>query len=137
MENNIKLDVLPKDGNRILEELAKGNMVAARSKNDFMYVLDDGGEYRLFSHTPGTPTGGRNSFPKNEKHIAIIKSFAEISDALFLIEFDRKMNLFGVLASAEEGILSMYPGDDRDADETVEFFVPEEKTTNKEVSANE
>jgi len=137
MENNIRLDVLPKDGNRILEELSKGNMVAARSKNDFLYVLDDGGEYRLFSHTPGTPNGGRKIFPKNEKHTAIIRSFAEVSDALFVIEFDRKMDFYGVLASAEEGILSMYPGDDRDADETIEFFVPHNKNKNKEVSVNE
>lgn len=137
MENNIKLDVLPKDGDRIIAELSKGNIVAARSKNDFMYMMDEGGEYRLFSHTPGSPDGGRKTFPKDEKHTATIRSFAEVSDALFLIEFDRKMNFYGVLASAEEGILSMYPGDDRDADETVEFFIPEEKTTNKEVSANE
>jgi len=137
MEDKIKLEVLPKDGDRILEELSKGNIVVARSKNDFMYVLDEGGEYRLFSHTPGTQTGGRNSFPKNEKHTAIIRSFAEVSDALFMIEYDRKMNFYGVLASAEEGILSMYPGDDRDADETVEFFVPQNNNKKKEVSVNE
>jgi hypothetical protein len=127
VEDNIKLNVLPKDGNRILEELSKGKIVAARSKNDFLYILDDGGEYRLFSHTPGTPSGGHKNFPKDEKHTAIIRSFAEVSDALFLIEFDRKMNFYGVLASAEEGILSMYPGDDRDADETIEFSVPQKK----------
>jgi len=136
MEDNIKLDVLPKDGDRLLEELSRGNMVAARSKNDFMYVLDDGGNYRLFLHTPGSTGGGRKVFPKNEKYTAIIRSFAEMSDALFLVEFDKKMDLFGVLASAEEGILSMYPGDDRDADETVEFFVPQAKTKNKEESSN-
>jgi hypothetical protein len=137
MEDNIKLNVLPKDGNRILEELSKGKIVAARSKNDFLYVLDEGVEYRLFSHTPGTPSGGRKNFPKDERHTAIIRSFAEVSDALFLIEFDRKMNFYGVLASAEEGILSMYPGDDRDADETIEFFVPQQKNKNREGSVNE
>jgi hypothetical protein len=134
MENNIKLDVLPKDGDRIIAELSKGNIVAARSKNDFMYVLDEGGEYRMFSHTPGTPSGGRNSFPKDEKYTAIIRSFAELADSLFLVEFEKGMNLFGVLASAEEGILSMYPGNNRNADETVEFFIPQEKNKNKEVS---
>jgi hypothetical protein len=137
MENNIKLDVLPKDGDRIIAELSKGNIVAARSKNDFMYMMDEGGEYRLFSHTPGSPGGGRKTFPKDEKHTAIIRSFAEVSDALFLIEFEREMNFYGVLASAEEGILSMYPGDDRDADETIEFFVPQKKNKNEEVSVNE
>jgi hypothetical protein len=124
MENNIRLDVLPKDGDRIIEELSKGNIVAARSKNEFMYMMDEAGEYRLFSHTPGAPGGGRKAFPKNEKHAALIRSFAGMSDALFLVEFDRGMNLFGVLASAEEGILSMFPGDNRDADGMVEFHVP-------------
>jgi hypothetical protein len=136
MKQKITLDVLPKDGNRILEELSKGNIVAVRSKNDFMYVLDNGKDYRLFSHTSGTPKGGLNSFPKNEKYTAIIRSFAEMSDTLFVVEFNSSMNLFGVLASAEEGILCMYPGNNRDADEMVEFFVPQEKTKNKEVSAN-
>jgi len=124
MENNIRLDVLPKDGDRILAELARGNIVAARSKNDFMYIMDEGEEYRLFSHTSGAPGGGRKTFPKNEKYTAIIRSFAGMSDALFLVEFERGMNLFGVLASAEEGILSMFPGNDRDADEVVEFLIP-------------
>ncbi len=127
MKDAITLDVLPKDGGRILNELSKGNLVVARSKNNFMYLLDEGGEHRLFSHTPGMPNGGRKTFPKSEKHTAIIGSFAEISDVLFLVEFDRRMGLSGVLASAEEGILSMYPGDDRDADETIEFLVPQAK----------
>jgi len=124
MENNIRLDVLPKDADRILEELSKGNIVAARSKNNFMYMLDDGGEYRLFTHTPGSPGGGRKAFPINEKYTALIRSFAGMSDSLFLVEFDKGMNLFGVLAGAEEGILNMFPGNDRDADGTVEFLVP-------------
>jgi hypothetical protein len=136
MAHNITLDVLPKDGNRILEELSKGNMVAVRSKNDFMYILDEGDLYRLFFHTPGTQDGGRKGLPKNEKNTAIIRSFAEIADALFLVEFDRGMDLLGVLASAEEGILNMYPGDDRDADEMVEFSIPAPKKKNTEVSSN-
>jgi hypothetical protein len=136
MENNIRLDVLPKDGDRILTELSKGNMVAARSKNDFMYMMDEGGEYRLFSHTPGSAGGGRRTFPKNEKYTALIRSFAGMSDALFLVEFGKGMNLFGVLASAEEGILSMFPGDNRDEDEMVEFLVPQPKTENMEVSSD-
>jgi hypothetical protein len=136
MEDNIRLDILPKDGDRILDELSKGNIVAARSKNDFMYIMDDGGEYRLFSHTPGSAGGGRKIFPKNEKYTATIRSFAGMSDALFLVEFDRGMNLFGVLASAEEGILSMFPGDDRDADGVVEFLVPQANTEKMEVSSD-
>ena len=33
------------------------------------------------------------------------------------------MNLYGVMASAEEAILTAFPGNDRDADEDVEFRV--------------
>jgi hypothetical protein len=136
MENNLTLDVLPKDGNRILEELSKGNIIVARSKNNFMYLQDGGAEYCLFSHVPGSPGGGRKTLPKNEKNTAVMRSFAGIADAIFLVEYNRDMDLFGVLASAEQGILSMFPGDDREADETVEFLVPQAKTENMEVSSD-
>jgi hypothetical protein len=133
-EDKLTLDLLSKDWNCVQEELAKGNIVVARSKNDFLYILDEGGDYVLFSHTAGSPGGGRKTFPKNEKYTAVIRNFFEISDSRFLVEYDKTMDLFGVLASAEEGILTMYPGEDRDADESVEFIVPESKNENMEVS---
>ena len=127
MDNNLTLDILPKDWNRVSEELSKGNIVVARSKNDFIYIIDEGDKYNLFSHTPGLPSGGRKTFPKDEKNTAIIRNFSKVSDAMFLVEYDKSMNIFGVLASAEEGILSTYPGNDRDADEMVEFIIPQKK----------
>ncbi len=125
MQKEVSLDILPKDWDRILEELSKGNIVVARSKNDFIYIMDEGGEYLLFSHTPGSPGGGKKSFPKDDKFTAVIKNFTKIADAMFLVEYDKSMNIFGVLASAEEGILTTYPGEDRDADEKVDFFIPQ------------
>lgn len=129
MKDTIVIDMLRKDGDGILEELSRGNMVAARSKNSFIYFVEDDGEYRLFYHIPGAQSAGRKSLPKNEKHNAVIRSFARMSDTLFLVEYDRGMNLAGVLASAEEGILIMFPGDDRAEDGMIEFFVPQ--TTKK------
>ena len=35
------------------------------------------------------------------------------------------MNLYGVMATAEDGILSLYPGDDRDSDSDIEFVIPD------------
>ena len=124
--DNINLDILPKDGERVLSELASGNMVIARSKNDFLYILDFDGQFHMFSHSPGAPGGGQRQFPKDEKYTATIRKLADISDAVYMAEFDKGLNLYGVMYTAEEGILSMFPGEDRDSDGTVDFSVPEE-----------
>ena len=119
---NINLDLLPKDGERVLKELETGNMVAMRSKNEFMYILDFDGQFHMFSHTPGAPGGGQRQFPKDEKYTATVRNLAEISDAVYLVEFDKNLNLYGVMYTAEEAILEMFPGDDRDADGMIDFM---------------
>ena len=125
MDDQINLDLLPKDGERMLTELSAGKMVIARSKNDFLYILDFDGEFHMFSHTPGAPGGGQRQFPKDEKYITAVRKIADLSDAVYVAEFDREMNLYGVMSSAEEGILSMFPGDSKDSDGVVEFVIPE------------
>ena len=122
---NISLDILPKDGERMLTELAAGNMVIARSKNDFMYILDFNGQFHMFSHTPGAPGGGQRQFPKDEKYTATVRKLADLSDAVYVVEFDKSMNLYGVMSTAENAILSMFPGDDRDSDGIVDFMAPD------------
>jgi hypothetical protein len=47
-----------------------------------------------------------------------------MSDAIYMAEFDKALNIYGVMASAEEGILSMFPGDDRENDSDIEFILP-------------
>jgi hypothetical protein len=125
VENTINLDLLPKEGNQIIKELLEGNLVVARSKNDFLYIFDFNDEYHLFSHSPGSPQGGQKHFPKDEKHTAIVRNLANIADSLYKAIFDKELNIYGVMCSAEEGILSMFPGDDRDSDESIEFIVPQ------------
>lgn len=118
---NISLDVLPKDGERLLSELAEGKMVVARSKNDFLYIIDMNGEFHIFSHTAGAPGGGQKQFPKDEQYTAIVKKMADLADAVYVAEYDKSFNLYGVMYSAEEGILEMFPGDDRDGDGMIDF----------------
>jgi len=119
--DNISLDVLPKDGERLLRELAEGKMVVARSKNDFLYILDMNGEFHIFTHAAGAPGGGQKQFPKDEQYTAIVKKMADLADALYVAEYDRSFNLYGVMYSAEEGILEMFPGEDRDSDGVIDF----------------
>ncbi|MBN2039785.1 MAG: hypothetical protein JW864_07075 [Spirochaetes bacterium] len=128
--NNINLDILPKDGNKIIDELKKGNMVIARSGNDFLYMLDKDSEFHLFTHSPGSQQGGKKQFPKDEKHTAIMRNFANLADTLYLVIFDKSFDIFGVMYSAEEGILNMFPGNDRDADEDIEFIIPDKESVN-------
>ncbi|MCL1835063.1 MAG: hypothetical protein FWG48_02780 [Oscillospiraceae bacterium] len=118
---NIDLNVLPKDGERALQELSLGNMVAFRSGNDFLYAVDTDGQYHLFSHTSGAPGGGQRQFPKDEKNTASVRKLADLADAVYLVGFDKSMNIYGVMYTAEEGILSMFPGEDRDSDGVVDF----------------
>ena len=122
---NVNLDVLPKDGERMLNALADGRMVIARSKNDFLYILDFGNEFHMFSHTPGAPGGGQKKFPKNEKYMATVRKIADMSDAVYTAEFDKGLNIYGVMATAEEAILTMFPGDDRSGDGMVDFSIPD------------
>ncbi|WP_094603121.1 hypothetical protein SPSIL_052050 [Sporomusa silvacetica DSM 10669] len=138
MENIVNLNILPKEGDKIMKVLADGNMVVARSKNDFLYILKFDDEYHLFSHSPGSPRGSQKRFPKDEKYTAIIRNLANLADYLFMVEFNKDLNIYGVMCSAEEGILNMFPGDDRDADADIEFVCPnQEKQDNNSDNTNE
>ena len=124
---NINLDLMPNDGERMLKEIAEGRMVVARSKNDFLYIVEFDDTIHMFSHTIGAPGGGQKQFPKDEKSTAMVRKVADLSDAVYQVEFDKGMNLFGVMYTAEEAIMSMFPGEDRDSDGMVDFSLPEEK----------
>jgi hypothetical protein len=122
------LVLLPRDGDKLLDALRSGGLVAVKSKLDFMYILLREGEFRMFMHSVGASNGGRKSFPDEERYQAIVRNFANLCDLAVAVEFDEKtMNLYHVMASAEEAILTQFPGDDRDADETVDFTPPSER----------
>jgi hypothetical protein len=117
------LDCLP-NNDGFWAELGKGRMVVARSENEFLYVVESKEGFHLFLHTPGMSEAGRKQFPKDEKHRAILQSAVKAADALFVVDYKEGHHLAGVMAAAEEGILAMFPGDDRNADRSIEFVVP-------------
>lgn len=130
MNDIIDLEVLGKDGEVLLSALEDGKLVCARSQNDFLYILEKEGEFHLFTHHLGSPEGGNKRFPKDEKYTAMMKSLATVSDAVFAATFAPEMNLFGVLASAEHGILSLFPGKEEDEDGIITFSIPGEADDN-------
>ena len=119
---NINLDIMPIDGAKMMEQLAAGNMVVARSSNDFLYIVEFDDAYHMFSHTIGSQSGGQRQFPKDEKNTAVIKRVADLSIAVYVVEFDKELDLYGVMYTAEEAILTMFPGEDRDNDAMVDFM---------------
>jgi hypothetical protein len=120
-DDGLAIEPLPKDGERALRELSEGKMVISRSENDFLYILDFNGQFHMWSHTVGAPGGGQKQFPKNEKYTATVKKIPEIADKVFVAEFDKSLNIYGVMSTAEGAILEMYPAGDPDADADVEF----------------
>jgi hypothetical protein len=121
---NIGLSVLPKDGEKMASELEAGNMVAARSSGSFLYIVERDGVFHMFTHQPGAPGGGQRQFPKDDKHRAVIRKIADLSDSLYCVEFDDSLDLYGVMYSAEEGILSMFPAQDSGGVD-IEFEIPQ------------
>ncbi|MDR0852198.1 MAG: hypothetical protein LBN36_06860 [Clostridiales Family XIII bacterium] len=123
----INLELLPPDEKKMLDVLERGDMVACRSGNDFLYIMIEKktNSFRVFSHSPGLPEGGTQIFPRDEKNNALIGKFVQIADAAYMIELEEHLNLFGVMASAEDGILSMFPSGDKDQDGEIEFMIPE------------
>jgi len=135
-ENSVTLDLLPKDGERVLHELKNGNMVIFRSKNDFLYTMEFNGQYHMFSHTLGAQGGGQRQFPVDDKYQTSVRKLADLADTVFLCIFDKAMNLYGVLQSAEDGIISMFPSEDTDNDEAVEF-APWDRSRDKSAPENQ
>ena len=122
---NINLELLPKDSERVLKELSEGRLITARSKNDFIYIVAMDDQFHMFIHTPGNPEGGRKQYPIDEKNLAVVRKVVELADFIYLSEFDKEMDLYGVLFTTEEAILDLFPGEDRDSDGMVDFGLPD------------
>ncbi len=124
---NVSLELLPKDGGRIMDELALGHMVIARSKNEFLYILKGNESYQLFTHIPGSPGANRKTVMDDEKNSAVIRKLADLSDHLYKAEFDKALDIYGVMSSAEEGILSLFPTEGGESDGQIDFVFPGRK----------
>jgi hypothetical protein len=123
MSDKIDLKILAREEGALFAALARGEMAAARSEGHFLYILASNGRFLLFSHTAGAASGGKKSFPIDEKHRAVVKNLANVADALYSIGFDAGMDLYGVMASAEGAICALSP---ERGDDDVTFVIPGE-----------
>lgn len=103
------MEQLPKDGKKFVEILEAGKLLVVRSADDFIYFLDGGNNYQMFSHTAGRPEAGRRLQPKENTKQEMFDDMAAKVDMAFSVEFDRTMDIPTVLYSAEEAVLETFP----------------------------
>ena len=101
----IELGPLGKEKGKILHSLQSGNMVAVLSGMELMYVLLLHGEYHCFLHALDSEEGRHKAWANNERNSAMLDNLYSAADGLFEICFDRKLDLMGVMVTAERGIV--------------------------------
>ena len=103
------MEQLTKDAEKFVETLEAGKLLVVRTKDDFIYILDAGRSYQMFSHTAGQPNAGRRMQDKELTPADMFKKMAGAVDTAFAVDFDRSMDIPTVLFSAEEAILEAFP----------------------------
>lgn len=108
-KKELALEQLPKDADKLQETLNEGKLLVLRSKDEFIYMVDGGNDYRMFNHTAGQYRAGRRMQPKSSKDREMFEGAAKTVDMAFAVTFDPAMDLPSVMYNAEEAILEAYP----------------------------
>ena len=106
-ENDIRIGVMKKDGELLIEALNDGKMVAILSKNEIMYTFIYKHMYCCFIHPMGAPEGRKKFMEMDEKNRAIIKQLATLCDQMFEVEYRDDMDFMGVMVAAERAIINL------------------------------
>ncbi|MDR2610902.1 MAG: hypothetical protein LBC58_05545 [Clostridiales Family XIII bacterium] len=125
MEETIDLKPLALTEKDFYAALSDGHMAVLRSGRDFLYILHKNAAFFMFSHTPGSPDGGRKNMPDDEKSRALLKNLVKIADRGYEVTFSETMDIVGVMAGAEEGILELFPIEEEAGGADIEFVIPE------------
>ncbi len=103
-EAKISLGPLAKDGDKLLASLNKGNMVAILSGAEILYTVLQR-DYLCYIHPIGAEEGRAKRLPNNAECRAVVKNLANLADQLFEVEFQKGMDILGVMQAAEFGII--------------------------------
>ena len=143
----IELGPLGKEKGKITASLKAGKMVAVLSGMELMYIFLIRGQYHCFIHKMDAEDGRRKSWPVNERNTAMLDNLYSAADALFEVRFHPDMDLLGIMATAEKGIIGYLdmtgnlPAEDMDfmdwQDGEKQAETPEEMTTATEEKETE
>ena len=119
-DNDVRLRLMEKDGDRLLRALSNGKMVGVLSGSEVMYVFAFQDRYLCFIHKFDAEEGRQKAFPIDERNTAMMKNLVSAADQLFEITPKPDMHPMGVMVAAEKGIISyldmtgQLPADDVD-----------------------
>jgi len=119
VEDIVHLEVLPREGGRLLDALEQGGMVAVLSGSEMMYIFMDKA-YQCFIHPLDAAEGRRKTLEKTEPNQAIIKNLENLADQIFKITYGEGVQYMGAMVAAERGIIEFLsimgqlPADDFD-----------------------
>jgi hypothetical protein len=134
VEDTIDLKPLALTEDNFFEALSNGHMAVLRSERDFLYILRKDAAFFMFSHTPGSSDGGRKKLPEDEQSLAIMKNLVKISENAYEVTFSEDMDVRGVMVSAEQGILELFPMEDNTGGADIEFVIPGEEKEGDEAA---
>jgi len=131
-EDKIELSFLDKEKCKITDSLREGNMVAILSGMEIMYVVQLQRMYRCMIHKFDAEEGRHKSFEINARNTAMLNNLNSAADQVFQIRFDKKMDLVGVMVTAERGIISYLDMTGQLPAEDVDFMGWQEVENQKE-----
>lgn len=109
MDDELQLSTIPISPMILEKELHKGHLVALRAQEEFIYVVEDGERFHLFTHTFGEETAGRRDCKNDEQSLEMIKQMLRVADAAYSCIYCKEMQLYSVMAAMEQGIVNRYP----------------------------
>ena len=133
-KNDVMIGALEKDGEKMMQVIENGGMVAIVSGMEIMYTFVYNNQYQCFIHKFDAPDGRRKGWEINERNRAMLKNLDSAADQLFEITFQPDMSLMGVMVAAERGIinfmdyLGILPAEDMDF---MEWMNPAEADENE------
>ena len=105
-QNDVQLRLLEKDGQKLMDALNSGKMIAVLSQMEIMYVFIFRDAFQCFIHKMDAEEGRRKSWEINERNTAMMKNLTAVADQLFEITPKPEMHPMGVMVAAERGIIA-------------------------------
>ena len=105
-DQDVRLRLLAKDGDKIMLALNSAKMVGVLSEMEIMYMFIAREAYQCFIHPLDAEEGRYKAWPIDEKSTAMLKNLAKQADQLFEITPKQNMDPMGVMVAAEKGIIA-------------------------------
>ena len=129
VNDDIQLSEIPISPMILEKEVHKGHLIALRSQEEFIYIVENPEKERfhLFTHTFGEEAAGRRDCRNDENSMDMIKQMIKVADAAYSCIYCKELALPDVMAAMEQGIISRYPEVEKRVVKTTDDTAEEKK----------